>query len=85
MFTHSPYIATQSLKYRVRCENALINKLKNVDPNINIIMTSRSADGYYPIPQTFNGPVKYFDLTDINLLTKTPWHELDWTSPRLLG
>lgn len=85
VFTHSPYIATQSLKYRVRCENALINKLKNVDPNINIIMTSRSADGYYPIPQTFNGPVKYFDLTDINLLTKTPWHELDWSSPRLLG
>lgn len=85
VFTHSPYIATQSLKYRVRCENALINKLKNVDPDINIIMTSRSADGYYPISQTFNGPVKDFDLTDINLLTKTPWHESDWSSQRPLG
>ena len=48
-------------------------------------MTSRSADGYYPISQTFTGPVKDFDLTDINLLKKAPWHALDWSSPRLLG
>jgi len=63
----------------------LINKLKNVDPDINVVMTSRSADGYYPIKQMFIGPVKDFDLTDINLLKKTPWHESDWTSTRTLG
>jgi hypothetical protein len=85
VFTHSPYIATQSLKYRVSCENTLIKKLQNVDPSINVIMTSRSADGYYPTCQTLTGPVGEFDLTDINLLKKTPWHEFDWASPRPLG
>lgn len=85
VFTHSPYIATQSLKYRVSCENKLINKLRAVDPNINVMMTSRSADGYYPSTQVLTGPVSDFDLTDINLLNKSPWHEKDWTSPRTLG
>ena len=85
VFTHGPYIATQSLKYRVSCENKLITQLKNKDPNINVMMTSRSADGYYPTTQTMVGKVDNFDLTDINLLKKTPWHEQDWSSPRMLG
>jgi hypothetical protein len=85
VFTHSPYIATQSLKYRISCENKLITRLQQIDPDINMIMTSRSADGYYPIVQTLTGPVSNFDLTDINLLKKTPWHTTDWTSPRMLG
>jgi hypothetical protein len=85
VFTHSPYTATQSLKYRVTCENKLINKLKQIDPNINVMMTSRSADGYYPVQQVSNGPISSFDLTDINLLKKTPWHSTDWHSPRMLG
>jgi hypothetical protein len=85
VFTHSPYIATQSLKYRISCENKLINNLRSIDPNINVIMTSRSADGYYPTTQTKTGRVKDFDLTDINLLNKTPWHTADWTSVRMLG
>jgi len=85
VFTHSPYIATQSLKYRISCENKLINNLRSIDPNINVIMTSRSADGYYPTTQTKTGRVGNFDLTDINLLNKTPWHTADWTSVRMLG
>lgn len=85
VFTHGPYIATQSLKYRVSCENKLLTKLKKIDPNINVIMTSRSADGYYPYIQIRDGAVNKFDLTDINLLKKTPWHEVDWVSPRMLG
>jgi hypothetical protein len=85
VFTHGPYIATQSLKYRISCENKLITRLQQIDPDINMIMTSRSADGYYPIVQTLTGPVSNFDLTDINLLKKTPWHTTDWTSPRMLS
>jgi hypothetical protein len=85
VFTHGPYISTQSLKYRISCENKLLNTLRNIDPNINVIMTSRSANNYYPKQQTFNGPVSNFDLTDINLLKKAPWHKADWASPRMLG
>jgi hypothetical protein len=85
VFTHGPYIATQSLKYRISCENKLITQLQNKDPNISVMMTSRSADGYYPAPQVMTGKIADFDLTDINLLKKTPWHEQDWYSPRMLG
>jgi hypothetical protein len=85
VFTHSPYIAFQSLKYRISCENKLISNLRKIDGDIHIMMTSRSADGYYPLDQIMNEAVKNFDLTNINLLTKPPWHTTDWTSPRMLG
>jgi len=85
MFTHSPYIATQSLKYRVSCENKLFNKIKQVDPAIYLIMTSRASDGFFAQRQQRDGPVSTFELTDINLLTKPDWHNEDWTSPRMLG
>jgi hypothetical protein len=85
MFTHSPYIATQSLKYRVSCENKLFNKIKQVDPAIFLIMTSRATDGFLTERQQQDGVVSTFDLTDINLLSKPGWHRQDWTSPRLLG
>jgi hypothetical protein len=85
VFTHSPYIATQSLKYRVSCENKLFNGLKKVDPNIHIMMTSRAADGFCPKIKTMSGPVTDFELTDINDLRKPAWRLVDWTSPRPLG
>lgn len=85
VFTHSPYIATQSLKYRVSCENKLFNRLRNLDPNIHIIMTSRAADGFRPNTRTLSGPVSNFELTDINELKKPVWRTRDWTSPRPLG
>jgi hypothetical protein len=85
VFTHCPYVATQSLKYRISCENKLIKTLQEIDPNINLLMSSRSADGYYPQAQIKSGPVGDFDLTDINVLNKTPWHGSDWTSNRMLG
>lgn len=85
VFTHSPYIATQSLKYRVSCENKLFNNLKKVDSNIHIMMTSRAADGYGLPVRTLSGPVTNFELTDINQLKKPPWRLVDWTSPRILG
>lgn len=85
MFTHSPYIATQSLKYRVSCENKLFNMLRKVDPAIYVIMTSRAADGFLPNNQKRDGQASTFELTDINLLNKPAWHTQDWVSPRMLG
>lgn len=85
VFTHSPYIATQSLKYRVSCENKLFTGLKKVDPNIHIMMTSRAADGFRSNTRTLSGPVTSFELTDINELKKPAWRTTDWTSPRTLG
>lgn len=86
VFTHSPYIATQSLKYRISCENKLLNEIKKVDPEITVLMTSRAADGYHPVEHRIRyGAVKDFDLTDINDLKKPNWHATDWTSPRMLG
>jgi hypothetical protein len=86
VFTHSPYIATQSLKYRISCENKLLNNVNKVDPDIRILMTSRAADGFHPVkPRVAYGAVKDFDLTDINDLIKPVWHTNDWTSPRMLG
>jgi len=85
MFTHSPYIATQSLKYRVSCENKLFTKIKKVDPNIHLIMTSRACDGYFEERQQREGPISTFELTDINLLKKPNWHLEDWNSTRILG
>jgi len=86
VFTHSPYIGTQSLKFRISCENKLLNNIKEIDPNINILMTSRAADSFHPIEQRLQfGTADAFDLTDINQLKKPPWHLMDWSSPRMLG
>jgi len=86
VFTHCPYIHTQSLKYRIASENKLLNELRNVDPNIYLMLTSRAADGFHHDGNHMRfGAVEDFDLTDINVLRKTPWHEQDWSSPRMLG
>ena len=86
VFTHSPYIATQSLKFRISCENKLFNSFKKKDPNINVLMTSRAADGFHPVEKRIRyGTIKEFDLTDINELNKPIWHVTDWVSPRILG
>lgn len=85
VFTHGPFVATQSLKYRVSCENRLIYSLQQLDPNIYIRLTSRSADMFYPTEQVMFDQVKHVELTDINLLQKPPWHETDWSSPFTLG
>lgn len=83
VFTHSPYTPTQTLKYRVSCENRLFNKLRDRDPNITIMMTSRAADGFLP-PSRTSGLASDFEIVDINMLRKPVWHEKDWVSHRPL-
>jgi hypothetical protein len=78
VFTHAPPIATQSLKYRISCENRLINNICKVDPNIKLLMTSRAADGFHPNHQVKFDHVENFDLTNINILKKPKWHQSDW-------
>jgi hypothetical protein len=85
VFTHSPYTPTQSLKYRIHAENKLFNSLSSYDPNIEIIMTSRAADGFTTHPVTYTGVVGEFALTDINTLQAPPWHAADWKSSKMLG
>jgi hypothetical protein len=86
VFTHAPYVATQSLKYRVACENRLINALNQKDPNIVLKLGSRSADGFHPNEERIRlDKVSNFDLTDINELKKPDWHLNDWISPKLLS
>ena len=88
LFNHVPYVATQSLKYRIACENRLINRIKQIDPNITLMLTSRAANGFHPsLDRMMIGKVGEFDLTDINQLQRPFWHEKDWihTGSRPLG
>ena len=88
LYNHAPFIASSSLKYRISCENNLLQKLKKKDPNITLITTSRAADGFW----RSNGN-KRIDIADNFIYTniaelKTPeWHKEDWKhhSDRPLG
>lgn len=79
LFNHAPFIFTHPTKYRIAAENKLIQALKNHDPEIYAIITSRAADGFWSgEPLIRIGKVKNFDYTDINTLKKPTWHEKDW-------
>lgn len=81
LFNHGPYISTLPLKYRIACENKLLSKLKQKDPTITLMLTSRSADGYrFNSDRLLVGPVSSFEMTDIDKLKKLPWHINDWSS-----
>lgn len=84
LYNHVPYVATQSLKYRIACENRLILKLQNKVPDATLLLTSRASDGFDAIPKLRMGYVKDFTVTDINLLKRPVWHQSDWNSPRPL-
>jgi len=88
LYNHSPFIASTSLKYRITCENSLFQKLRNRDPNVTVMLTSRAADGFWKIQnkQTFD-KVSNFVYTDIKELKAPAWHIDDWkhTCERPLG
>ena len=88
LYNHGPFIATNSLKYRISCENNLLQKLKNKDPDITILITSRAADGFWKIKteQTIDKASNFF-YTDITKLKTPSWHSADWkhASERPIG
>jgi len=87
LYNHSPFVAGLSLKYRIACENQLIQKLQKKDPNIFLMLSSRAADGFWKTNRMLVDTVSNFTYTDI-LKLKTPrWHNEDWTnlSNRPLG
>jgi len=87
LYNHSPFVATLSLKYRIACENRLIQKLQKKDPTAFLMLSSRAADGFWKTDSIIVDKVSNFTYTDI-LKLKTPrWHNTDWKnlSNRPLG
>jgi hypothetical protein len=85
LYNHVPYVATQSLKYRIACENHLLIRLKELIPDAILILTARATDGFEKQGRTIRlGRVSEFQVNDINLLKRPIWHETDWQSPRPL-
>lgn len=78
LFNHVPYVGTTPLKYRIACENKLLTAIKDIDPDITIMSTSRAALGFYNGPLTMNGPVHEFEIIDLNNLNAPLWHTEDW-------
>jgi hypothetical protein len=87
LYNHAPYIPIQSVKYRIACENRLINELTKIQPDIFLMMTSRAADGFWgDIDSTHMGIVSDYKLTDIDKLKIPPWHKTEWvTTHRPIG
>ena len=88
LYNHAPFIAGSSLKYRISCENNLLQKLKNKDPNIMLITTSRAADGFWKSNSNKRVDIAgNFVYTDIKELKTPEWHAEDWKhdSERPLG
>ena len=77
LFNHVPYVALQSLKYRISCENRLITSLQKIVPDSVLVLTSRASDGFTDRKKRIDY-VKNFEITDINTLNKPPWHSHDW-------
>lgn len=80
LFNHVPFVATHPLKYRIGSENRLLDRLKKKDPNIIILRTSTSSQGFYknakPLIQLIRaGDVEFIDMND---LKTPPWHEGEW-------
>lgn len=77
LFNHVPYVALQSLKYRIGCENRLITSLQKIVPDSVLVLTSRASDGFTDRKKRIDY-VKNFEITDINTLNKPSWHLNDW-------
>jgi hypothetical protein len=68
-----------SLKYRISCENRLLQLLKDKDPNITVMLTARAADGFWQTNnEQYLDTVNNFNYTDITQLKTPEWHIDDW-------
>jgi hypothetical protein len=78
LFNFGPFCPFQGIKYRVAAENRLLQKLKDLDTEIVLTVTSRAAKDFLPNWGQQTSKVKDFELTDLNKLKKPPWHYNDW-------
>jgi len=79
LYNHGPFIAMNSLKYRIYCENKLLQMIKDKDPKITLLLTARAADGFWKNnPKEYLGTVDKFNYTDLQDLKIPSWHETDW-------
>lgn len=87
LFNFGSFMPFQGVKYRIAAENRLIQRLKDFDPEITLMVTSRAAKDFLPDCGQQISKVKDLKLIDINELKQPPWHNLDWnhTGPRPLG
>ena len=83
VFDHVPTVFLASIKYRISCENRLIQKLKDIDEDITLKFSARAADAF--LRNEHINKVKNLTLTDINEISIKPyWHDYDWKSLRIL-
>jgi hypothetical protein len=88
LYNHGPFVASNSLKYRISCENRLLQQLKDRDSKVTIMLTARAADGFWKTkPEHYIDIADNFIYTDINNLKIPAWHKDDWNhnSNRPLG
>jgi hypothetical protein len=76
VFVHIPFAVTQSMKYRISCENKLIEKLREINPDITLMFSARAADQYYINYTNIknSGKVSELILTTDDNLKSLPWH-----------
>lgn len=85
LFNYVSGAQSQSVKYRIACENRLIKRLNLLNPNIMLMLTTRAADGFYiDNKRILLGRISDFTLTDINLLKAPQWHASEWKSDVIL-
>jgi hypothetical protein len=66
-----------SLRYRLAKENKLIERLKDLVPDADLLFSARATTGF--IDASMFGSVKDFTTIDINQLQKPTWHvNRDW-------
>jgi hypothetical protein len=83
-FNHVPYIHNCPVNFRVARENALINNLKTINPNIWLHIPLRLGHMYQTElkenEQIRFGRVSNFNLWDINEFNCPPWQKENWRS-----
>jgi hypothetical protein len=83
-FNHVPYVHYANVKFRVSRENNLITTLQKIDSNIILHIPTRLGR-FYKLNLTDSekiivGPVKDFNLWDINEFNAPPWQKENWKS-----
>jgi hypothetical protein len=85
LFTYASAVSLHPLKYRVACENRLIESLQEKNNNIMLHFSSRACAGFTNNQLLHYGLVSQFELTDINTLHCPQWHlPTGWHSLRTL-